>query len=223
MVLLTPGPGSETAFDQAFLSTLLGYPLVSGQDLTVRAGRVWMRSLERLEPVDVVVRRVDAWFCDPLELRPDSRLGVPGLLEAARRGTVAVVNPLGAGVLENPGLLPFLPALSKALLGEPLALPSVPTWWCGDRASRSHVLARLDRLVVRPISRGVGRGSRFGWELSTAELEELRRRIEAAPHAWCGQEALELSTAPVVTPAGLQRGAGWCCAASRWPPAVATR
>jgi uncharacterized circularly permuted ATP-grasp superfamily protein/uncharacterized alpha-E superfamily protein len=204
VVMLTPGPGSETAFDQSFLSTLLGFPVVSGEDLTVREGRVHVRAPGRLEPVDVVLRRVDAWFSDPLELRPESRLGVPGLLEAARRGTVSVVNTFGAGVLENPGLLPFLPMACQALLGETLRLPSAQTWWCGDALSRAHVLAHLDRMVVKPISRGEGRTSAFGWELSQARREGLRRRIEAAPHAWCAQEPVALSTAPVVTPGGLE-------------------
>jgi uncharacterized circularly permuted ATP-grasp superfamily protein/uncharacterized alpha-E superfamily protein len=204
VVILTPGAPSETSFDQAFLSTLLGFPLVEGQDLMVRDGRVWIRSLGRPEPVDVVLRRVDGWFCDPLELRADSRLGVPGLLQAARLGHVSIVNPPGAGVLENPGLVPFLPAICEALLDAPLRLGSVPTWWCGDPASRSHVLARLGSLVIRPIARGIGRANRFGWELSAAELAELAARIEAEPQAWCAQEALEMSTAPVLTPAGLE-------------------
>jgi uncharacterized circularly permuted ATP-grasp superfamily protein/uncharacterized alpha-E superfamily protein len=203
VVILTPGAGAETAFDQAFLSTLLGFPLVEGQDLTVREGRVWMRSLGRPVPVDVVLRRVDGWFCDPLELRADSRLGVPGLLQAARLGHVSIVNPPGAGVLENPALAPYLPALGQALLDEPLLLPSVGTWWCGDPASLSHVLAHLGSLVIRPIARGVGRANRFGWELSRAELDDLRRRIEAEPYAWCAQERLEPSTVPVVTDDGL--------------------
>ncbi len=204
VVLLTPGAASETAFDQAFLATLLGYPLVEGQDLTVREGRVWMRSVGRLEPVDVVLRRVDAWFCDPLELRADSRLGVPGLIEAARNAAVSVVNPIGAGVLENPGLAPFLARASRVLLGAEPVLASVPTLWCGDDASRRHVLTDLDRFVVKPIGRGVGRASVFGWELSAAAKDDLRRRVEADPAAWCGQEPLEMSTAPVVTSRGLE-------------------
>ncbi len=204
VVLLTPGARSETAFDQAFLATLLGFPLVEGQDLTVREGRVWMRSVGRLQPVDVVLRRVDAWFCDPLELRPDSTLGVPGLLEAARLGTVSVVNPLGAGVLENPGLMPFLPAAARLLLGREPSLGSVPTFWCGDDVARRHVLGDLDRFVVKPIGRSVGRASVFGWELSAAAKDELRRRVETVPGAWCGQEPLEMSTAPVVTSNGLE-------------------
>ena len=204
VVILTPGVASETSFDQAFLSTLLGFPLVEGQDLTVREGRVWLRSLGRPEPVDVVLRRVDGWFCDPLQLRADSRLGVPGLLQAARLGHVSIVNPPGAGVLENPGLVPYLPALCQALLDEPLRLHPVPTWWCGDPVARSHVLSNLATLVIRPIARGVGRANRFGRELSEGERVELAARIEAEPHAWCAQEELELSTAPVVTSVGLE-------------------
>jgi uncharacterized circularly permuted ATP-grasp superfamily protein/uncharacterized alpha-E superfamily protein len=203
IVLLTSGVGSETAFDQAFLSSLLGFPLVEGSDLEVRDGQVWQRSIGRLEPVDVILRRVDAWFCDPLELRPDSQLGVPGLVEASRLGTVSVVNGLGTGVLENPGLYPFLDRLSTVLLGQPLLLPSVRTWWCGDDASRSHVLANLDSLVIKPVSRRIVRTSRFGWELSDSQREELSRRIIADPGGWVGQEAVHPSTAPGAGPNGL--------------------
>src|SRR5262249_44771560 len=147
------GPWSETAFEHAFLASSLGYPLVEGADLTVREGRVWMRSLGRLEPVDVILRRVDSSYCDSLELRSESRLGVPGLVEACRLGTVSVVNTLGSGIRENPGLLPLLPRLCKHLLGESLALNSVPTWWCGEPQGRAHVLTRLSRLVVKSIAR----------------------------------------------------------------------
>jgi uncharacterized circularly permuted ATP-grasp superfamily protein/uncharacterized alpha-E superfamily protein len=203
IVVLTPGPHSETAFEHALLASRLGYSLVDGSDLTVREGRVWMRSLRRLEPVDVILRRVDTWFCDPLELRPDSQLGVPGLLEACRRGTVSVVNTLGSSVLENPGLLPMLPALAEALLGQSLELPSVPTWWCGDQVSRSHVLAHLDQLVIKPVTRGNG-GVIFGWERSRDELDDVRRRIEARPWAWVGQEQLALGSTPTLTDTGLE-------------------
>ncbi len=204
VVLLTPGPASETAFDQAFLAGLLGYPLVTGADLSVRDGRVYLRSLGRPEPVDVVLRRVDADFTDPLELRPESRLGVPGLLEACRLGRVTVVNTLGSGVLENPALMPFLPVACADLLDQDLLLPSVPTWWCGDPAGRSHVLAHLDELVLKPVGRAAGRASRFGGELSAVARAELRRRIEAEPACWVGQELLSASTAPVVTALGLE-------------------
>jgi uncharacterized circularly permuted ATP-grasp superfamily protein/uncharacterized alpha-E superfamily protein len=203
VVVLTPGSRSETAFEHAFLASYLGYPLVEGNDLTMRDGRLWMRSLGQLEPVDVVLRRVDTWFCDPLELRPGSHLGVPGLLEACRRGTVSVVNTLGSGVLENPALLAFFPSLAEALLGQELRLPSVPTWWCGDRASRHHVLAHLDQLVIKPTARAAGQGVAVGWELSSAQRDDLRRRIEARPHAWVGQTPLALASAPTLSAHGL--------------------
>ncbi len=125
---------------------------MQGSDLVVREGWVYLRSPgARLERVDVILRRVDAALSDPLELRGDSQLGIAGLVEAVRRGRVRVVNGLGAGVLENPGLLPYLPAVCEALLGEPLRLASVPTWWCGDPDALDHVLDHLDTLVVRTI------------------------------------------------------------------------
>lgn len=203
VVILTPGRWNESYFEHAYLASSLGYALVEGADLTVRDGQVWLRALGGLERVDVILRRVDGWFCDPLELRPDSQLGVPGLLEAIRRGTVSVVNPIGTGVLENPGLLPFLDTACRRLLGEDLRLPSPPTWWCGDPTGRSHVLANLHRLAIKPIARRAGRTSRFGARLSVAELDDLRARIEAAPHLWVGQEPVDVSSTPTLTPDGL--------------------
>lgn len=204
IVVLTPGPWNETAFEHAFLAFQMGYPLVEGSDLTVRGDRVWMRSLGRLEPVHVILRRVDGWFCDPLELRPDSQLGVPGLVEMARSGAVSIVNPLGSSVLENPALAAFLEPLSEHLLGRPLRLPSVPTWWCGDEDGRRHVLANLERLLLRPVSRDGGTASVFGWEQSSAELDDLRRRIEDRPLDWVGQEPVARACAPTLTSAGLE-------------------
>jgi uncharacterized circularly permuted ATP-grasp superfamily protein/uncharacterized alpha-E superfamily protein len=204
VVVLTPGAWSETAFEHAFLASYLGYPLVEGSDLTVRDGRVWLRSLGRVEPVDVILRRVDSSWCDPLELRSESLLGVPGLVEAARQGRVSVVNTLGSGVLENPGLLPLLPRLCRALLGGEPRLPSVPTWWCGEPDGRRHVLAHLGRTVIKSISREPGAETVLGWECSAAQLDELRRRIEARPHLWVGQEPMELATVPVLSERGLE-------------------
>jgi uncharacterized circularly permuted ATP-grasp superfamily protein/uncharacterized alpha-E superfamily protein len=195
VIVLSPGPLSETAFDQAFVASLLGFPLLEGSDLTVRDGRVWMRVLGKLEQVDVILRRVDSTWSDPLELRAGSRLGVTGLVTAVRQGNVSVVNNLGSGILENPALLPFLPELSQRLLGEPLRLPSVETWWCGDEASLSHVLTHLDSMVIRPISRAAGR-SVLGSALSRAQREALASKISATPHRYVGQEVLALSSAP---------------------------
>ncbi len=204
IVVLTPGPWSETAFEHAFLASYLGYPLVQGSDLVVRDQKVWMRSLGRNEPVHVILRRVDDSWCDPLELRPESQLGVAGLVESARLGNVSVVNTLGSGVLENAALLPFLPAISKALLGHELRMPSVPTYWCGDEQSRRHVTARLDQLVIKPIGRGAGDASAFGWELSSQQRDALVARIEAHPHTWIGQEPLALGTVPTLTDNGVE-------------------
>ena len=196
IVVLTPGPFSETAFEHAFLASHLGYPLVEGADLTVRDGRVWMRTFGRREPVHVILRRVDADYCDPLELKPDSHLGVAGLLEASRRGNVSVVNTVGSGVLENPALLARLPQLSDHFLGGPLRLQSLPTWWCGDDDARRYVLDHITSMVLKPIARKPGDTAVFGWELSADEVAGFRARIDARPHLWVGQER----AAPALTP-----------------------
>lgn len=201
VVVLTPGTHSETAFDQAFLASLLGLPLVESEDLTVREGRVWMRALGRYEPVDVILRRVDADWADPLELRPESRLGVVGLLQACRRGTVTVVNTLGSGILENPGLLPFLPGLAETLLGETLRLPSAPTFWCGTPTGLSHVMAHFDDMVMRPTD-GTERSVIVG-RLDRAAVATLRDRVRDQPGRWVGQPFVPFSVAPVGTPDGL--------------------
>jgi uncharacterized circularly permuted ATP-grasp superfamily protein/uncharacterized alpha-E superfamily protein len=199
IVLLTPGPRSETAFDQAYLASSLGFPMVQGNDLVVHEGCVWIRpsgwpQRRPKERVDVILRRVDADFCDPLELRGDSQLGVAGLAECVRRGTVRVANGLGAGVLENPALLPYLPAVCEQLLGEQLRLPQVPTLWCGDPDSRAEVERRImagdETLQVGPID--VSRKS-----LKGLRPEDLLARIAAAPYRYVGQEILPLSQAPV--------------------------
>ncbi|ACQ82103.1 protein of unknown function DUF404 [Beutenbergia cavernae DSM 12333] len=202
VALLTPGPDSPAAFDQAYLATMLGYPLVTGEDLVVADGRLWMRSLGRLEPVDVLLRAVDAEHCDPLDLRGDSRLGVAGLVQAARAGAVSVVNPLGSGVLDNPGLLTYLPRLARELLGEELAIGSAVTYWCGERSMCSHVMANLDRLVVRPTAPGAP--AVRGWDLTLHERADLAARIADRPFAWVGQEPIEASTTPTVAGSALE-------------------
>src|SRR6185503_19924315 len=131
-VLLTPGPLNETYFEHAYLARYLGLPLIEGADLTVRERRVFLKTLEGLQPVDVILRRVDDSFCDPLELRGDSFLGVSGLVEATRAGNGTLANALGTGLMESPALLAFLPSLCRHLLDEDLRMPSVATWWCGQ-------------------------------------------------------------------------------------------
>ncbi len=198
VVVLTPGPLNETYFEHLYLANYLDYTLIEGTDLTVRDGRVWLKAVTGLEPVDVILRRVDDLFCDPLELRPDSLLGVAGLAEAVRRGRVAVANPLGSGVLESPGLLAFLPRLAKHFLGQELRLPSVATWWCGQTMERDYVLANLHKLVLRPAHRLGGEHSVFGNLLSREELEAWRERIKARPHHYVGQELQTPSAAPTL-------------------------
>jgi uncharacterized circularly permuted ATP-grasp superfamily protein/uncharacterized alpha-E superfamily protein len=189
VVMLTPGPHNETYFEQAYLARYLGYMLVEGQDLTVRDNHVFLKTLSSLERVDVILRRVDDDFCDPLELRNDSILGVPGLVEAVRAGNVVVANALGSGLVQSPAFMSFLPGLCKHLLDEKLKLPSVATWWCGQKAAREHVLKHLDTLVVKP-------AFRTHLELAEAGPEELKRRIEFDPDLFVAQERVELSTAP---------------------------
>jgi len=196
IVILTPGSLNETYFEHAYLSSYLGFSLVQGDDLTVRDGRVWLKSLDGLQPVDVILRRVDDSFCDPLELRSASRLGVAGLLEAVRRNNVAIANPLGSSVLENPGLLAFLPRLSRYFLNQELILPSVATWWCGQRRERDFVLQNIDRLIIKPINRSSGNYALFGGLLSAKEKELLRAAIIAKPHCYVGQEHVSFSTVP---------------------------
>ncbi|MCC5812425.1 MAG: circularly permuted type 2 ATP-grasp protein [Ectothiorhodospiraceae bacterium] len=198
IVLLTPGPLNETYFEHSFLASYLGYTLVEGGDLTVRNGRVWLRSMRRLEPVDVILRRLDDDYCDALELRPDSLLGVPGLTEAVRRGNVAVVNPLGAGVLETPALNAFLPAISRHFNGKELQLEAMRSWWCGDRQSREHVLDNLDSMVIKHIHRAPGSNPTFAAELEAADRAALIDRIRARPTHYVGQEKGTFSSVPTL-------------------------
>ena len=144
VVLLTPGPYNETYFEHAYLAQHLGFPLVEGGDLTVRDDRVFLKTVSGLRPVHAILRRLDDDFCDPLELRADSTLGVPGLVQAWRAGHVLVANAFGTGVLESPALLAFLPAVCERLLGEPLETPALATWWCGDGAALDDAAAPLD-------------------------------------------------------------------------------
>ena len=202
-------PAARTAYDQAFTAVLLGFPLVEGDDLVVEEGRVWMQTMDRLEPVDVIVRYVDTDLCDPLELSGSSTFGVPGLLQAARRGDVAVMNGLGSGVAEHPALAAYLPKVARALLGEDLLLPSIDTWWCGDDQQRNHVLANLDSLVLRPALAGPEGAVIVGSELSEAQRDHVRRRIDAVPHAWVGQEAVEPASTPSIVEDRLEDRPAW--------------
>jgi uncharacterized circularly permuted ATP-grasp superfamily protein/uncharacterized alpha-E superfamily protein len=197
VVLLSPGPYNATYFEQAFLAQYLGYMLVEGADLTVREGVVYLKTLGGLHRVDVILRRLNDDFCDPVELRVDSALGVPGLVEAMREGNVAVANALGSGVVQTAAIIPFLPGICRALLGEDLKLPAVETWWCGEDRVLAHVLAKLPEMVIKPAF-PMGRTEPiFCDELDAEALEELQGRLRATPSLYVAQRRTTLSTTPL--------------------------
>ncbi|MBD8629384.1 circularly permuted type 2 ATP-grasp protein [Oxalobacteraceae sp. CFBP 8753] len=196
IVLLTPGPRSESYYEQAYLARYLGLTLVEGGDLTVRDGVVFIKTLAGLHRVHVIMRRVDDESCDPLELQ-NSLLGVAGLTQAAMRGNVVVANSLGSSLLESGALLGFLPALSKRLLGEPLKMPSVATWWCGEPAALETVITRLDRLVIKPSGAMPFQPAVFGQDLDGEARAAFIANLRANPNHYIAQELVRLSQAPV--------------------------
>jgi uncharacterized alpha-E superfamily protein len=204
IVVLTPGPYNETYFEHAFLARYLGYTLVEGGDLTVRDNQVFLKTLGGLLPVDLIVRRQDDTYCDPLELRADSMLGVPGLMQAVRSGTVTIANALGSGLVESAAPASFLPGLCRRVLGEELKMPGVATWWCGEGPALSYVLENLSKLVIKPAFATAGVHPLFGVRLSTAEKAALTQRIRANPSAYVAQEQVDLSTVPVLEDGGLR-------------------
>jgi uncharacterized circularly permuted ATP-grasp superfamily protein/uncharacterized alpha-E superfamily protein len=199
IVLLTPGPRNETYFEHAFLASYLGITLVQGEDLIMRDSFVWIKTVEGLEKVDVILRRVDDTFCDPLELREDSQLGIPGLLQAVRKGNVAVANPLGSSILENTGLMAFLHGAFRYFLNEDPLIPMIATWWCGQKKEMDYVIDHIDTLVIKDIERVSGFKTMMGSHLSKTQKEELIRRIRFQPFRYVGQEEVEFSTSPVFT------------------------
>jgi uncharacterized circularly permuted ATP-grasp superfamily protein/uncharacterized alpha-E superfamily protein len=205
IVFLTPGPANETYFEHAYLARYLGYPLVEGADLTTRDRQVFLRTVGGLRRVSAIVRRVDSGFCDPLELNSESVLGVPGLVHAAHGGKVALANQLGGAALESASFLAFLKPLCQSVLGEALRLPSVATWWCGQKAARDYVLGNLESLVIKPAfrSRG-GSTTRYGALLSDSERDTLAAAIRSRPGDFCGQERLLLGTTPAWAEGGLK-------------------
>jgi uncharacterized circularly permuted ATP-grasp superfamily protein/uncharacterized alpha-E superfamily protein len=200
VALLTPGPYNETYFEHAYLARYLGLTLVEGHDLTVRDERVYLRTLRGLEPVHVLLKRLDDEFLDPLELRSDSTLGIPGLLQAVRAGHVVVANSPGSAFLESPALLGFLPALSKQLLGEELQLPALDTWWCGERAALASVLPHLEHMAIKPTYPGSLTHGTFeaalGRSLSQAQRDKWVGRITRQPDRHTLQAYTPLSQMP---------------------------
>ncbi|MCF4165958.1 circularly permuted type 2 ATP-grasp protein [Zavarzinia compransoris] len=197
IVLLTPGPYNETYFEHAYLARYLGYTLVEGNDLTVRGDRVFLKTLGGLEPVDVILRRVDDDFCDPLELRGDSPFGVAGLVQAVLAGHVVVANALGSGLAETPAIIPYLPALSRHLLGEELALPNLDTVWAGEAQGRARLTATGGNYALRPAFPRIG-------VPAPGDGEAWGRHLDYRPYDAVGQAPVRLSTAPCFTPEGVR-------------------
>ncbi len=196
IVILTPGPHNETYFEHAYMASFLGYQLVTGNDLVVRNGKLWMKTLKELKQVDVILRRVDDVFMDPLELREDSYLGVAGLLDVVREQKVAIVNPIGSGILENSGLIPFMNVICKYFFKEDLILPQIASWWCGQKKERDYVLSHLKDLVVKRIDRSNRENIFFCEFLDTKALNNLKKEILLAPYQFVAQEKISFSTAP---------------------------
>jgi uncharacterized circularly permuted ATP-grasp superfamily protein/uncharacterized alpha-E superfamily protein len=201
--LLTPGPHSETYFEQANLARYLGFLLVEGDDLVARDGRVFVRTIAGLKRADVILRRVDADFIDPLELNNDSRLGTPGILDAVRAGGVAVLNMPGSGVLESKALMGFLPRLCRRVLGEELKMPNVATWWCGQPREQALVERSLDQMVIAPAftfpsDAGASWNPSLLADLPPDQQQALRTRMSERPNDFVGQEVVRLSTTPTL-------------------------
>lgn len=201
-VILTPGPFNETYFEHAYLSRQLGVPLAEGTDLTVRDDTVYLKTLAGLKRVHTILRRLDDDFCDPLELRSDSTLGIPGLLGVVRANRVVMANALGTGVLESAAWLGFLPRIAERLLGEELSLPSVATWWCGEKPALDYVLAHLDKLVIKPTYPNQRFEPVFGRNLEGEARKRVVQRLRARPYAYVAQEHLSLSQTPIWRPHG---------------------
>jgi len=195
IALLTPGPYNETYFEHAYLARHLGLPLVEGADLTVRGDRLFLRTVEGLQPVHALLKRLDDEYCDPLELKPDSALGVPGLIQVLRAGHVVLANALGSACLESSAVQGFLPAIALQLLGEDLLLPSLPTWWCGEAAAWAAVRNDLVGRVLRPAFAGSAEGARL---IASHEQAALQARIDDDPDAFTVQGHLALSRAALL-------------------------
>ena len=196
VVVLTPGPLNETYFEHAYLARYLGFTLVEGGDLTCRDGRVFIKTLDRLQPVDVILRRLDDSYCDPLELRAESTLGVAGLVEAVRAGHVTVANALGSGLTETPGIAAFLPDLCRRLLGEELLLQPARSWWCGHPDDLTYVLEHAQDLVIKRALPHAAAPPIFGRLLTREQLRSLRSALRARPEEFVGQREVALSVAP---------------------------
>ncbi|ANP71279.1 circularly permuted type 2 ATP-grasp protein [Cryobacterium arcticum] len=204
IVVLTPGVFNSAYFEHTLLARLMGVELVEGRDLFCSGGRVWMRTTAGPTRVDVIYRRVDDEFLDPLQFRADSQLGSPGILMAARLGNVTIANAVGNGVADDKLVYTYLPDLIKYYLGEEAIIPNVDTWRLEDPLALEEVLDRLDQLVVKPVDGSGGKGLVVGPAASKAELETLRQQLLKDPRGWIAQPVVQLSTIPTLVEDGMR-------------------
>jgi uncharacterized circularly permuted ATP-grasp superfamily protein len=197
MVLLTPGPYNAAYYEHAFLAQQMGIPLVEGHDLVVRDRRVWLKTTSGQEPVDVIYRRIDDAFLDPVAFRADSVLGVPGLMQCHRAGTVALCNAVGVGVADDKAVYCHVPDLIRYFLGEEPLLEQVPTYRLEREEDREYVLDNLDKLVVKAVDGAGGYGMLVGPHASPQERESFAKDVRRNPRGYIGQETIALSRAPV--------------------------
>ena len=199
IALLTPGPLNETYFEHSYISSFLDLNLVQGEDLLVKNNQLWLKSLNGLRKVDTLIRRVDSQYCDPLELRNDSQLGVAGLVNVVRKDNLSMINPIGVGILENIGLNPFMKNIAKFLLDEELILPQIATWWCGQEKELDFVLKNIRNLIIKRIDRTDNIEIHFTQKLNDSDLNNLIEKIKEDPHYYVGQEIIDFSTTPSFT------------------------
>lgn len=197
-VVLTPGVYNSAYYEHSFLSQQMGIPLVSGNDLIVKDNKVYAKTTQGLLQVHVMYRRIDDEFLDPLTFRPDSLLGVPGLFEAYRAGNVALANAPGCGVADDKAIYTFVPAIIKYYLGEDNIIPNVPTFVCEDPVKMQHVLANLDKMVVKAVSESGGYGMLVGPHATQQQREEFKEKIKANPRNYIAQPMISLSRVPSI-------------------------
>ena len=199
IALLTPGPLNETYFEHSYISSFLDLTLVQGEDLLVKNNQLWLKNLNGLRKVDTLIRRVDSQYCDPLELKNNSQLGVAGLVNVIRKDNLSMINPIGVGILENIGLNPFMKNIAKFLLNEELILPQIATWWCGQKKELDFVLENIKNLIIKKIDRTDNIEVYFANKLNNEELKNLIEKIQNNPHYYVGQEIIDFSTTPSFT------------------------
>jgi uncharacterized circularly permuted ATP-grasp superfamily protein len=198
VVVLTPGVYNSAYFEHTLLAGMMGVELVEGRDLVTRANKVYMRTTDGEQRVDVIYKRIDDDFLDPLHFRSDSVLGVPGIVNAARAGNVTIANAVGNGVADDKLVYTYMPDLTRYYLGEDPIVPNVDTYRLEEPEAREEVMDRLDELVVKPVDGSGGKGLVIGPDASPAELEDLRRKVLQAPRGWIAQPVLQLSTVPTL-------------------------